>query len=156
MLERPLRSLSVTSRPASSGSVAPAGAVAFSPVTDLALTGESFATRAEADRPLLHSTAGRETRPRLSRRRGSQEPVSLASLRESGRIACNPYSRWRRRSVARRLATLCRTRRRGRRRCNSRHLDGMPHGFINGVGKLDAAAQALAAVGSFLKGRLQK
>lgn len=41
--------LSVAGSQASSGSVPPAGAVALSPVTDLALTGESFATRAEAD-----------------------------------------------------------------------------------------------------------
>jgi monoterpene epsilon-lactone hydrolase len=41
--------LSVASGQASSGGVVPAGAVALSPVTDLALTGESFITRAEAD-----------------------------------------------------------------------------------------------------------
>jgi hypothetical protein len=29
-----------------------------------------------------------------------------------------------------------------------------PHGFINGVGKLNAAAEALSAIGTFLKGRL--
>ena len=29
---------------------------------------------------------------------------------------------------------------------------GMPHGFINGVGKLNAATQALRAIGTFLEG----
>jgi hypothetical protein len=31
---------------------------------------------------------------------------------------------------------------------------GMPHGFVGGIGKLDAAAQALNAVGTFLCERL--
>jgi hypothetical protein len=30
----------------------------------------------------------------------------------------------------------------------------MPHGFINGVGNLNAATQTISAIGTFLKGRL--
>src|SRR2546427_2024023 len=41
--------LSIACAQARKGGVAPVGAVAISPVTDLALTGESFETRAEAD-----------------------------------------------------------------------------------------------------------
>jgi acetyl esterase/lipase len=41
--------LSIASATVSKGGIAPVGAVAFSPVTDLALTGESYDTRAEAD-----------------------------------------------------------------------------------------------------------
>jgi acetyl esterase/lipase len=41
--------LSTASAEASRDAVAPVGAVVFSPITDLALTGESFETRAEAD-----------------------------------------------------------------------------------------------------------
>jgi epsilon-lactone hydrolase len=41
--------LSITRAQAHNGGVAPVGAVAISAVTDLALTGESFETRAEAD-----------------------------------------------------------------------------------------------------------
>src|SRR2546423_12878468 len=41
--------LSIACAPAYKGGMAPVGAVAISPVTDLALTGESFQTRAEAD-----------------------------------------------------------------------------------------------------------
>src|SRR2546430_6847137 len=41
--------LSIACAPAYKGGRAPVGAVAISPVTDLALTGESFQTRAEAD-----------------------------------------------------------------------------------------------------------
>jgi len=38
------------------------------------------------------------------------------------------------------------------------HLDiwmGMPHGFVAGIGRLKAAAQALDAIGGFLRPRLQ-
>jgi epsilon-lactone hydrolase len=31
--------------------------------------------------------------------------------------------------------------------------EGMPHGFLAGVGRLDAAAQALKAIGTFLEAR---
>jgi len=41
--------LSIACAQVHKGDIAPVGAVAISPVTDLALTGESFATRAEAD-----------------------------------------------------------------------------------------------------------
>jgi epsilon-lactone hydrolase len=41
--------LSIASAQESKGGAAPMGAVALSPVTDLALTSESFDTRAEAD-----------------------------------------------------------------------------------------------------------
>src|ERR1700730_8026075 len=42
----------------SNDAVAPVGAVVFSPITDLALTGESFETRAEADLYFTKSQAG--------------------------------------------------------------------------------------------------
>jgi len=32
---------------------------------------------------------------------------------------------------------------------------GMPHGFVAGIGRLKAAAQALDAIGGFLRPRLQ-
>ena len=41
--------LSIASAQPSRNTVVPVGAVAFSPVTDLALTGETFDTRADAD-----------------------------------------------------------------------------------------------------------
>src|SRR6185436_8161908 len=41
--------VSIASAPGRDGGVAPVCAVAISPVTDLALTGESFETRADAD-----------------------------------------------------------------------------------------------------------
>jgi epsilon-lactone hydrolase len=46
---RALVLLSIASARDFRGGLAPMGALAFSPVTDLALTGESYDTRAEAD-----------------------------------------------------------------------------------------------------------
>src|SRR6202030_1145787 len=45
---------------------APVGAVVFSPITDLALTGESFNTRADADPYFTKSQAAALIRPYLS------------------------------------------------------------------------------------------
>jgi len=50
--------LSLASAPGSKNAIAPVGAVVFSPITDLALTGRSFYTRAEADRYFTKSQAG--------------------------------------------------------------------------------------------------
>ena len=50
--------LSIASTQASRGPVAPVSAVVFSPITDLALTGESFDTRAEADLYFTKSQPG--------------------------------------------------------------------------------------------------
>jgi hypothetical protein len=33
-------------------------------------------------------------------------------------------------------------------------MEGLPHGFAGGVGQLEAAADALAAIGEFLSTRL--
>jgi acetyl esterase/lipase len=49
--------LSISTAQAGSGGIAPVGAVVQSPVTDLALTGETFDTRAEADPYFVRSQA---------------------------------------------------------------------------------------------------
>lgn len=147
--------LSVTSRPASSGSVVPAGAVAFSPVTDLALTGESFATRAEADPYFTRPQAAGLVRAYL----GDADPKNPLASPLYANLAGLPAIRI---HVGDDEVLLDDSRRYVERAVTAgvdATLDiwmGMPHGFINGVGKLDAATQALAAVGSFLKGRLRK
>ena len=41
-----------------------------------------------------------------------------------------------------------------RRRCQTGRLDGVPHGFVTGAGKYNAAEEALSAVGEFLAERL--
>jgi epsilon-lactone hydrolase len=145
--------LSVASGQASSDSVLPAGAVALSPVTDLALTGESFATRAEADPYFTRPQAAGLVRSYL----GDTDPRSPLASPLYANLAGLPAIRVHvgddevllddsRRYVERAVAAGV-----------DATLDiwmGMPHGFINGVGKLNAATQAISAIGTFLKGRL--
>jgi epsilon-lactone hydrolase len=145
--------LSMASGQATSGSVMPAGAVALSPVTDLALTGESFATRAQADPYFTEPQAGGLVRSYL----GDTDPRNplasplygnLAGLPAIGvhvgddEVLLDDSRRYVERAVAAGVDAT---------------LDiwmGMPHGFINGVGNLNAATQTLSAIGTFLKGRL--
>jgi monoterpene epsilon-lactone hydrolase len=145
--------LSVASGQAFSGGVVPAGAVALSPVTDLALTRESFATRAEANpyftRPqvagLVRSYLG-DTDPRNPL--ASPLYADLAGLPGirvhvgDDEVLLDDSRRYVERAVAAGVDAT---------------VDiwmGMPHGFISGVGELNAATQALSAIGSFLNGRL--
>ncbi len=147
--------LSVTGRQPSSGGAAPAGAVAFSPVTDLALTGESFATRAEADPYFTLPQAAGLVRSYL----GDADPMNPLASPVYANLAGLPAIRVHvgddevllddsRRYVERAVAAGV-----------DATLDiwmGMPHGFINGVGNLNAATQALKAIGTFLKRQLTK
>ncbi|MGC2330048.1 MAG: alpha/beta hydrolase [Candidatus Acidiferrales bacterium] len=147
--------LSVTSRQPSSGSVVPAGAVALSPVTDLALTGGSFATRAEADPYFTLPQAAGLVRSYLS----DVDPKNPLASPFYGNLAGLPAIRVHvgddevllddsRRYVERAVAAGV-----------DATLDiwmGMPHGFISGVGSLNAATQALSAIGTFLNGQLAK
>lgn len=147
--------LSSASGQTSPGGVIPAGAVAFSPVTDLALTGESFATRAEADPYFTQVQAAGLVRSYL----GDSDPKNLLASPLYGNLAGLPAIRVHvgddevllddsRRYVERAVAAGV-----------DAKLDvwmGMPHGFVNGVGNLQAANQALSAIGIFLKGRLER
>jgi epsilon-lactone hydrolase len=139
---------------ADSTNAALVGVVAFSPVTDLTLSGTTYETRADAD-PLF-------TRPQVaelvhSYLAGADAKHPLASPLY-GRLADMPPVRIHvgddevllddsRRYVERAIAAGVDAR-----------LDvwmGMPHGFPGSIGKLNAAAQALDAVGAFLSGRLR-
>jgi epsilon-lactone hydrolase len=144
--------LSVASDQASSG-VVPAGAVALSPVTDLALTGESFATRAEADPYFTRPQAAGLVRSYL----GDTDPRNplasplyanlkgLPAVRVhvgDDEVLLDDSRRYVEGAVAAGVDAT---------------LDvwmGMPHGFVTGVGNLNAATQAITAIGTFLKGRL--
>src|SRR5580692_7654991 len=59
--------LSIATEQAASGGIAPVGATVLSPVTDLALTGKSFETRAEADPYFIQSQAAGLVRSYLSK-----------------------------------------------------------------------------------------
>ncbi len=144
--------LSLASSKLAAGEV-PVCAVALSPVTDLALAGPSYETRAAAD-PYF-------TRPQVtglvnSYLGGADPRNPLVSPLYQDLAGLPPIrihvgedevllddSRW---YFERAVAAGVDAR-----------LDvwaGMPHGFTNSVGKLEAAAQALDAIGAFLAEKL--
>lgn len=146
--------LSLATAQAGSATIAPKGAVALSPLTDLALTGESFETRAEADPYFVRSQAGGLVRSYL----GETDPKNPLASPLYGDLAGLPPIRVHvgddevllddsRRYVERAVAAGVDAR-----------LDlwmGMPHGFVNSVGNLHAANLALRAIGAFLNDLLE-
>ena len=145
--------LSIASAPASGNAVVPAGAVAFSPVTDLALTGMSFDTRVDADPFFTRSQVAGLVRSYL----GGADPTNPLASPLYGDLTGLPPIRVHvgydevllddsRRYVERAVAAGVDAR-----------LDvwmGMPHGFVTGAGQYNAAQKALSATGEFLAERL--
>jgi monoterpene epsilon-lactone hydrolase len=146
--------LSIASAQAGPDGIAPEGAVALSPVTDLALTGESFETRAEADPYFVKSQVAGLVRSYL----GENDPKNPLVSPLYGDLAGLPPVRVHvgddevllddsRRYVERAVAAGV-----------DAKLDlwmGMPHGFVSSVGNLHAANQALGAIGTFLNDLLE-
>ena len=136
------------------GGPAPVGAVAISPVTDLALTGETYQTRAQADPYFTKSQAAGLVAAYL----GGTDPKNplasplyddlsgLPSIRihvGDDEVLLDDSRRYVERAVAEGVDAK---------------LDvwmGMPHGFVTGIGQFDAARQSINAIGNFLKGVLQ-
>src|SRR5712692_3739005 len=145
--------LSIACAPAHKGGMAPVGAVAISPVTDLALTGESFQTRAEADPYFTKSQVAGLVASYL----GETDPKNPLASPLYGDLSSLPPIRVHvgddevllddsRRYVARAVAAGV-----------DAALDvwmGMPHGFVADVGGVNAARQALSAIGAFTAERL--
>jgi acetyl esterase/lipase len=145
--------LSLACAQADKGGIAPVGAVAVSPVTDLALTGESFETRAEADPYFTRSQVAGLVASYL----GETDPKNpLASplygdLRGlppirvhvgDDEVLLDDSHRYVQRAVAAGVDA---------------ELDvwlGMPHGFVTGIREFAAARQALSAIGAFMAERL--
>ena len=135
------------------GGRAPVGAVAISPVTDLALTGESYETRAEADPYFTRSQAAGLVASYL----GETDPTNPLASPLYGDLSGLPPIRVHvgddeillddsRRYVERAVAAGV-----------DAELDvwmGMPHGFVTGVREFDAARKSLNAIGAFLTERL--
>jgi monoterpene epsilon-lactone hydrolase len=135
------------------GDLAPVGAVAISPVTDLALAGESYQTRAEADPYFTKSQAAGLVTSYLSH----ADPKNPLASPLYGDLSGLPPVRVHvgddevllddsRRYVERAVAAGV-----------DAELDvwmGMPHGFVTGIGQFDAARQSLDAIGAFLRERL--
>ena len=145
--------LSLATAQVSSGSIVPVGAVALSPVTDLALTGLSWATRAAADPYFTRPQVEALVRSYL----GDCDPADPMASPLYENLAGLPPIRVHvgdnemllddsRRYVERAVAAGVDAR--------VDVWEGMPHGFVAGIGKLKAAAQALEAIGLFLSERL--
>jgi len=146
--------LSIVSPQVTTGSIAPVGAVVFSPVTDLALTGKSYDTRAEADPFFTRSQVAGLIRSYL----GETDPKSPLASPLYGDLSGLPPIRVHvgddevllddsRRYVERAVAAGV-----------DAKLDiwmGMPHGFVANVGGFSAATQALSASGVFLTEHLE-
>jgi acetyl esterase/lipase len=143
--------LSIASAQAYKGGRAPVGAVAISPVTDLALTGESYRTRAEADPYFTKSQAAGLVASYL----GETDPKNPLASPLYGDLSGLPPIRV---HVGDDEVLLDDSRRYVERAAQAgvdAELDvwmGMPHGFVTGIGQFDAARQSLDAIGAFLKG----
>jgi epsilon-lactone hydrolase len=145
--------LSIASAQASKGGIAPMGAVALSPVTDLALTSESFDTRAEADPYFTKSQAAGLVRSYL----GETDPKNPLASPLYGDLSGLPPIRIHVGDDEVLLDDSCRYVGRAVAAGVDAKLDvwmGMPHGFVNDVGRFNAATQALSAIGAFLTERL--
>ena len=145
--------LSTSSAEASRDTVAPVGAVVFSPITDLALTGESYDTRAEAELYFTKSQAAGLVRSYL----GETDPKNpLASPLYADLTGLPPI-----RIHVGDDEVLLDDSRRYVENAVAAGVDakvdiwmGMLHGFVTNVGGFHAATQALKASGAFLTERL--
>jgi epsilon-lactone hydrolase len=145
--------LSIASAQADKGGVAPVGAVAISPVTDLALTGESYQTRAEADPYFTKPQAAGLIASYL----GRTDPKNPLASPLYGDLSGLPPIRV---HVGDDEVLLDDSRRYVERAVEAgvdAELEvwmGMPHGFVTGVREFEAARQSLDAIGAFLTERL--
>jgi epsilon-lactone hydrolase len=136
-----------------SGTVAPVGAVVLSPVTDLALTGASWETRAPADPYFLRSQAAELVRSYL----GGHDPADPLASPLNGNLAGLPPVRIHVGEDEVLLDDSLRYVERAVMAGVDARVDvweGMPHGFLSGIGTLAASEQALDEIGRFLADRL--
>jgi monoterpene epsilon-lactone hydrolase len=147
--------LSVLAAHSSKGGVAPAGAVVLSPVTDLDLSGESYQSRAGIDPYFTKAQVTKLVRSYLGE---SDSKNPLASPLYGDLTGLPPI----RLHVGDDEVLLDDSRRYWERAVAvgvDARLDiwtGMPHGFINGVSRFEAASLALHGIGAFLSERLER
>src|SRR5712671_1524575 len=136
------------------GDLAPVAGVAISPVTDLALTGETYETRADADPYFTKSQVAGLVAAYMGHA-DAKDPLAsplyrdlsgLAPLRVhvgDDEVLLDDSRRYVERAVAAGVDA---------------ELDvwmGMPHGFVSGVREFGAAREALSAIGAFTAERLR-
>ena len=135
------------------GDLEPVGGVAISPVTDLALTGGTYETRAEADPYFTKSQAAGLVASYLGHA-DPKDPLASPLYRDltglppirvhvgDDEVLLDDSRRYVERAVAAGVDARL-------------HLwMGMPHGFVTGVREFEAARQSLKAIGGFLTDRL--
>lgn len=134
---------------------APVGAVVFSPVTDLALTGESYQTRAQAEWFFTESQVAGLVASYLGETDPTSPQASPLYADLSGlppvrvhvgddEVLLDDSRRYVERAIAAGVDAM---------------LDvwmGLPHGFLANVGVFNAASLALQASGEFLAERLRR
>lgn len=129
------------------------GAAVLSPVTDLALTGSSWQSRAEADPYFVREQAEGLIQAYLN---GHDPRDPMASPLYGSLVGSPPI----RVHVGNDEVLLADSERLVERAVGAgvdARLDvweGMPHGFLGGIGQMEAAAGALTAIGEFLSSRL--
>jgi acetyl esterase/lipase len=131
----------------------PSGAVLFSPITDLAMTGSSWQTRAEADPLFVREQAAELIQAYLN----GHDPKDPVASPLYGNLASLPPIRVQTGDDEVLLDDSVRLVERAVAAGIDARLDvwqGMPHGFVGSIGQTQAAASALNAVGEFLSSRL--
>jgi monoterpene epsilon-lactone hydrolase len=144
--------LSIATASASSGGVTPVGAIALSPVTDLTFGGQTWKTRAGADPYFIQTQAialvgaylddANPADPLASPLHG--DLAGLPPIRVhvgDDEVLLDDSRRYVDRAVAAGVDAKLEV------------WEGMPHGFLGGIGNLTAAAQVLEAIGAFLTER---
>lgn len=143
--------LRLTTSPTSS--VVPVGAVAVSPVTDLAFTGKSWETRAAADPFFTQIQAAGLVQAYLGNASATDPLASplygdlagLPPLRVhvgDDEVLLDDSRRYVERAVAAGVDAKLDV------------WEGMAHGFVGGIGGFTAASKSLEGIGAFLAGRL--
>jgi len=144
--------LAYIARSASAAKDALAGAVALSPVTDLALSGASWATRAEADPYFVKPQAEELVRSYLGGHDATDPAASPLYANLTGLAPVRVHVG----DDEVLLDDSVRFVERARKAGVDARLDvweGMAHGFLGGVGRLAASSEALHAIGEFLTER---
>jgi acetyl esterase/lipase len=146
--------LSLASAQGSKDAVAPVGAVAFSPITDLALTGARLNTRAGADLYFTKSQAVGLVRSYL----GTTDPKNPLASPLYADLSGLPPVRIHVGDEEVLLDDSCRYVERAVAAGVNAKLDlwmGMPHGFVTNS-NFNAAGQALKATGAYLAGLISE
>lgn len=133
--------------------ILPVAVVVLSPITDLALTGSSWQTRADAD-PYFVREQAEELLQAYLNGHDPKDPVAsplygnfvgLPPIRAQAgddEVLLDDSLRFVERAVAAGIDARLDV------------WEGMPHGFVGGIGQTQAAASALSAIGEFLSSQL--